>query len=199
MDSTKLRALFGSSAFMTVMGIIAFLGGLADLLKQAIDTNGMPTDTAGWLALVVGVLGMAGKGANESHAIQRAAVSSVVVAAPGATVAEVPVLVPKLIGWLIIPLALTVGSACALFEHNKLADVMVKLEADARTAAVAGCAARPTIDVLLTTILEFLPEGTDKTKLQSGITLTADKAEALCSKIAPMPAGIRSVPLRRQP
>jgi hypothetical protein len=79
-------------------------------------------------------------------------------------------------------------AGCSATKGQTQQDVLLTLRADTQSVLIAGCAGLPVADVLLETILEFVPEGTDKDKVVHGLTLAGAKAQALCAKLAPPPS-----------
>ena len=74
-------------------------------------------------------------------------------------------------------------TACTELQAKKATDVIVRLQANAETVLVTGCTNAPTAQVLVAMVMEFIPEGTDKDKLQRGITVANANIEAICAKV----------------
>lgn len=87
--------IFGASWFTSLVGYVLIAGGVAGIVKDTIDTQGVPTNASGWIALVAGIAARFSKQSNVSNAKEPMAVAQPVVAETGATFALHPPIVAK--------------------------------------------------------------------------------------------------------
>lgn len=73
--------------------------------------------------------------------------------------------------------------SCSAAQLQKEQAVLVKLKADAQTVAVAGCQNLPAVEVALPLVLEYLPAGTSKETITTGLQLAGPQVDALCKKL----------------
>ena len=96
---TKIEAflykLFGASWFTSLIGYLVMAGGIAELVQEALTTQGVPTNMTGWVTLIGGIGIRATKQANVTNAPHPLAVAQVVVADLGAKMADKPDAVAK--------------------------------------------------------------------------------------------------------
>lgn len=195
--NTFFYKIFGASWFTSLLGYIVMLGSGAVLVQEAIALSGLPTDPMGWLSFIIGLALRFTKQSNVSNAEKPLAVAQPVIAAPGATFAVPPQKVMKSLVLFCTALSFLALTACTELDRTNAQTVIVKLQGNIQTALVTGCTHAPTVEVLVSMIVEFLPEGTDKEKLQAGITVAQSQVAAICLKVQTTEAQRMPATLRR--
>ncbi|MDP2381253.1 MAG: hypothetical protein Q8N00_00455 [Nitrospirota bacterium] len=160
-----LHNLFGGSSPITgYLGSLGILSSGADLLREAVETNGLPANRAEWLILLLSIGVRMAKDANRSNAVNPVAVAHTVQA-------------------LLLPILLLGLVGCSGTQLQQTQAVLVKLKADAQTVAIAGCANAPLAELLLSTALELLPPGTTIDQIHAGMTLAQPQIAAFCARL----------------
>jgi hypothetical protein len=78
---TFLRSIMGASWFMKLLGALGVVGGVATVVKQGIETNGVPSDPLalfGYLAAYMGLGQLGTKQVNVTNAKEANVVAQVV-------------------------------------------------------------------------------------------------------------------------
>jgi|CXWL01.1.fsa_nt_gi hypothetical protein len=178
-----LHNLFGGSSPITgYLGSLGILSSGADLLREALATNGLPANRVEWLILLLSIGVRMAKDANRSNAVNPVAVAHTVQA-------------------LLLPILLLGLVGCRAVQIQQTQDVIVTLKADAQKVAVVGCANAPVAELLLETALELLPPGTTIDQIHAGMTLAQPQIAAFCARLQqlqapvpqPVPAGTPGV------
>lgn len=74
-------------------------------------------------------------------------------------------------------------AACSPAQIAQMRETNVLLMADAKTVTITGCRHAPAIQAALAVVVEFLPPGTDKDKLKTGLVIAEAQVPALCAKL----------------
>ena len=162
-----LASIFGASLKTSLMGL---LGGMFYYFNQAGIT--FPTDAAGWKTAIVAAGIYSWGRMMKDHNISNASNP-----APAGVVSA-----------FLVPVMLIGLISCSATQIQKDQAVVLKLKADAHTVLITGCANLPVMEVLLSTVLEFVPAGTDKDKVTAGVATYGPQATALCAKLTATPA-----------
>lgn len=85
---------------------------------------------------------------------------------------------------ILCAIGLMIGlTACSGVQLQKAQQVVMKVEAGAKTAIVTGCKDLPAIEVALNVVEEFLPANPEVTAVEVVVKAGEKVAENICAKV----------------